>query len=134
MDYLQRTKGQIRLNSQSIVAHQELAKSYPEFKETLSNIRETNKVVYENLTSQKLEQYEHIARFIFPEDPVTEMKRDLANLPPGGTLDLVEYYSNNNIGNGMRSSISIEECSFTKNGANTGTINFPPYMGIPPMK
>ena len=97
LDYLQRTKGQIRLNSQSIIAHQELAKSYPEFKETLSNIREVNKTVYENLTPQKLEQYEHIARFIFPEDPVTEMKRDLANLPPGGELDLVKYYSNSDI-------------------------------------
>jgi len=83
LDYLQRSKGQIRLNGQSIIAYQELTTSYPnDFKETLSNIRETNKVVYENLTPQKLELYEYTARIIFPENPVNEMKRDLANMPP----------------------------------------------------
>lgn len=83
LDYLQRSKGQIRLNGQSIIAYQELAMSYPnDFKETLSNIRETNKVVYENLTLQKLELYEYTTRIIFPENPVNEMKRDLANMPP----------------------------------------------------
>ncbi|NRH20673.1 hypothetical protein HOO68_01370 [Candidatus Gracilibacteria bacterium] len=134
LDYLQRTKEQIKLNSQSVLAYKELEGSYPEFKETLSNIKKTNEEVYEDITPQKIAQYEHIATYIFPKDPVSEMTKDLANMPPGGELSLVKYYSNSDIGNGMRSSISIEDCSFTKNGVNSGTVNFPAYMGIPPMK
>lgn len=133
LDYLERTKGVIRFNSQSVLAHQELAKAYPEFQDTLSNIRQANKELYDNLTPQKLAQYEHIATYIFPENPVTRMTRDLANMPPWSELPLIRYYSDSDIWNGMRSSISLEDCRFTKDSVNSGTIHFPTYMGIPPM-
>lgn len=132
LEYLQRTKDQIRYNSQSVSKYQELVRKYPEFEETLSNIREGNKEIYNNLTPQKLAQYEHIATYIFPEDPVTRMTRDLANMPPGSELSLIRYYSDSDIWNGMHSSISLEDCRFIKDDGNSGTIHFPSYMWIPP--
>lgn len=88
-----------------------------------------------NIPPTKLAEYaQNIATSIYPENPAIQLKNDLAKMPTGTEISLIKYYSNSDIWNGMRSSISIEDCSFIKTGGNSGTVNFPSYMGIPSMK
>lgn len=133
LEYLQRSHDQIRLNTRGVIAYKELENRYPDLQGTLSNIRQANKELYDNLTPETIIAYEHIATYIFPENPITRMTRDLENIPLWSDLPLIRYYSDSDIWNGMQSSISLEDCRFTKDSESSGTIHFPAYMGIPPM-
>ncbi len=134
LDYLVRTREQIWHDAKSVTVYAEIRKSHPEFSETLSNIRDNNPTILNNLTPETINTCKYIDTYINPANPISDITLDLAKERPGTEISLGKYYSDCNIWNGLTSAISLKDCSYTKGKDNeSGTINFPPSMGIEPM-
>lgn len=85
---LRNARDQIKADAQAVRATMELQKSYPEFQNTISNIREWSKELYQNLSEKDIQRYTYISEFWDNSHAIGNMEMTLARMPPGESISL----------------------------------------------
>ena len=85
---LRDAREQIKADAQAVRATMELQKSYPEFQNTISNIREWSRELYQNLSEKDIQRYTYISEFWDNSRAMNNMEVTLARMPPGESISL----------------------------------------------